>query len=406
MAKELFDDFGEMIEKDDVLDVNTILSATPPDSSPKIEGDDDDTKRDPKDKEVPLDVNRVLQDADIDIDDDEIDSSEDLEDEEEIVDEIDKDPRPDDIDDSPSSDAPFTVIFARDLNGRGLLSSFNEEQFLKDIEEKGEANALRSLFQTEVDLNINEAKKDLEAGYQEYLSLIGSGVQAEEAGGLLELKTYFDGVNSETLEEDEELRKEVMTRYYKATTQMSDSKIKRMIERSTDLGDDVEESKEYLETMKGLIVEEIKQSKAQADEQQRLYQVEQDRQLKLLKEGIDSISEIIPGQKINKQTKDKMYESIIKPTQDKFGNTTNEIWATRAEDPVLFDTRLAYLIQTGYFENKPWDKIKKIKTSKEATELEEYLTKSTYSRKGTPITTSIRDKKTRDIIQDTGSILN
>ena len=94
-------------------------------------------------------------------------------------------------------------------------------------------------------------------------------------------------------------------------------------------------------------------------------------------ENINSLDEVIPGVAINKQTKVQMFESITKAVQDKQGRTTNAIWAKRAEDPMFFDERLAYLFATGFFEKgKPWVKAGQAKTTKEISDLADIDNKS------------------------------
>ena len=403
-------DFSEISELDDTLDVNEIFAEQPAIADPakpveeekKIE--DEPTKK-VEDPSVELDINKVLESSkpadegtkeDIKKDDtDTIDGGA---------------PASKRIDDLSSSDAPFTIIFARDLDKQGLLSSFDEETFTKSIEEKGEATALRELLQSEVNSNIEAAKQDLDVGYQDYLKMIGKGVAPEEAGSLLELKERFGSISVESLEEDDniEKRKTLITDYFRLTTQMSNDKIKKLVDRSVDMGDDVEDSKEYLEALKKLVTSNIKQQEDDALEQTKRNDLVKAQKLEELKDGINAINEIIPGQKVNKQTKQEMYGMLIKPVQDKNGRTTNKIWAKRAEDPMFFDSRIAYLLHTGYFEkDKPWDKIKNIKTSKEASELEDYLSdyKNTSSRSGINLNLEKQDQNLREIIKATGSIL-
>ena len=122
-----------------------------------------------------------------------------------------------------------------------------------------------------------------------------------------------------------------------------------------------------------------------------------------LKENINSLSEIIPGVPINKQTKIQMFEAITKPIQDKQGRTTNALWAKRAEDAMFFDERLAYLYSTGFFDkDKPWTKASQAKVTKEISALEAALEKkkNTGTTSGTStFKTQAQDKTSRDNIE-------
>lgn len=371
--KGVFDqDFSEMVELDTSLDVNDVFSSLPAND----EGEEDATAdvEDPSDKEskkadvdenAALDVNKILESST----DGEGSEGDDLDD---------SDPASDNTNEN-SSEAPFTVIFAKDLMKQGLLSSFDEEEFANKTKELGEAGALRDLIQTEIDLNINTAKEDLDEGFKSYLTLLEGGFSQEDAASLSSLQKQFNSIKPEELEneENEALRKKVLTDYFKLTTQMPDSKIDKVVQRSLDLGEDVEDSKEYLDAIKDMLKKQIV---TQEEENKNNLKISEQKRLKSLddlKETINSISEIIPGQIINKQTKDKMYEAIIKPVEDKQGRKTNALWAKRAEDPMHFDSRLAYLLETGFFEkDKPWNKIKSVKTTKEVSDLEKYLSSS------------------------------
>jgi len=371
--KGVFDqDFSEMVELDTSLDVNDVFSSLPAND----EGEEDATAdvEDPSDKEskkadvdenATLDVNKILESST----DGEGSEGDDLDD---------SDPASDNTNEN-SSEAPFTVIFAKDLMKQGLLSSFDEEEFANKTKELGEAGALRDLIKTEIDLNINTAKEDLDEGFKSYLTLLEGGFSQEDAASLSSLQKQFNSIKPEELEneENEALRKKVLTDYFKLTTQMPDSKIDKVVQRSLDLGEDVEDSKEYLDAIKDMLKKQIV---TQEEENKNNLKISEQKRLKSLddlKETINSISEIIPGQTINKQTKDKMYEAIIKPVEDKQGRKTNALWAKRAEDPMHFDSRLAYLLETGFFEkDKPWNKIKSVKTTKEVSDLEKYLSSS------------------------------
>ena len=410
MGKGAFEQsLDEMVEIDNTLDINEVLASTPalePEPEKKVEESKktEEKKSDKKLEEISLkNINKVLEEQSAELEKE----TQQLEEEVENKKIKKEDKAPADLVDKTnetSSDAPFTVIFAKDLVAQGLLSSFDEEQFIKDSKELGEAEALRNLIKGEINANLTAAKSDLDLGYQEYLSMIGKGVPAESAGSIIELKTRFDSIKPEDLakEENTELRKKVITDYYKLTTSMPDAKINKLVQSSVDLGDDIDDSKEYLATLKSLVSEQIAEEKGEAERQQKLVEEENRRSIESLKENINSISEIIPGMPINKQTKVQMFEVITKSVQDSKGRTTNAIWAKRSEDPMFFDERLAYLYSTGFFEKgKPWNKVANVKTTKEISELEKALQKqrNTSGTVGSPtLRNPEQEKATKDNI--------
>ncbi len=391
----------EMLEADDSLDVNAMLESMPAlETEPGKKPEEVEKKEEKKsDKDVSLkNINKVLEEQSTELEQDKEKVNKKVEETEEIK-----------TDDEASaslvkttetsSDAPFTVIFARDLAAQGLLSSFDEEQFNKDSKSLGEAEALRNLIRSEIESNITAAKADLDVGYQEYLELVGKGVPQETAGSLLDLKSRFDIIKADDLskEENVDLRKKVITDYYKLTTSMPDKKIEKLVQSSVDLGDDVDDSKEYLSKLKEMITEQLNEEKQEAEKQQKLYEEENRRSIDALKENINALDEVIPGIPVNKQTKVQMFEAITKAVQDGKGRTTNAIWAKRAEDPMFFDERLAYLYATGFFDKgKPWTKVSQAKLTKDITELEKALDKkkNTLGLSGTTVLRTPEQEKT------------
>jgi len=309
MAKEIFDqDLGEMLEFDSSLDINSVLDSLPAvEEEPKKSQDTE--KETKKESKLSLDnINEVLEKQTAD-------TKKEEEEKVEVDEKDDKAPASLEQSTDDTSDAPFTVIFARDLVTQGLISSLDEPKLIDEIKSVGEAEALRNLIRSEIDANVDAAKSDLDLGYQEYLRMVGKGVPQETASSLVDLKNKFEGIKLDELtkEENTDLRKQIMVDYFKLTTSMSDSKIDKLVQTSIDLGDDIDDSKEYLNTLKGLIKDQMAEEEEDASRRVKLQEEENRRNLETLKDSINSLDEIIPGVNINKATKNQMYESITKP---------------------------------------------------------------------------------------------
>ena len=159
----------------------------------------------------------------------------------------------------------------------------------------------------------------------------------------------------------------------------------------------ISDFKEYLTTLKSAIKEQIETEEAEAVKARAIKADENKRVLENLKDTINTMEDIIPGLGINKQTKVKMYESLTKEVQDAKGRITNPLWAKRAEDPLFFDSRLAYLLETGFFEKgKPWNKAGQAKVTKEVSTLEKALEgkKNTRTTTGSPVIINLEQDKT------------
>jgi len=417
MAKEVFEeDFATMINGGDDFDINDLFAKNVTDvvdkSEVKLE-EEEDKKTTTSSDEEKLDVNTVLSDLKKEedkkaaIQDKEKTKEEKSEEEEEIEETEKKGPSTKAKNESPSS-TPFTVIFARDLSERDLLSSYDEEKVLKDIKENGEPVALRNLIKDEIGYNVSSIKKTYDEGYQQYIDLIEGGTNMDAAADLMSMKESLSSITEEDLKDENnaDLRRDVLSSLYGMTTDLSDERIKKMIDKSFDVGEDVADAIDAFNELGTLVDEAINNEKEDAVQREAAIKEENQRQLTLLKETVDSLNEVIPGQKINSQTKDKIYKDITEPVKDKQGNVVNRIWAKRTEDPFAFDSKLAYLLETGFFDGGGlWKKIMKTKMTKEATALEDYLSKNTKKSAGI-VDRSVEEKdRLKDIIQSTASIL-
>lgn len=351
-------DFGEMMDVGGGnLNINEI--APPEDSKSGNE-------EPPKPEEDELNLNNILEGEQ-----DQKPSKEDSSSEEEK--ELNNPPAPDDKN---SSTEPFALVFAKHLKERGILSTDIDEEELKEIIEKeGEDGALESVFTAEIKNAKESLSQDLDDYTKEYTQLREMGYSQEDASNIIGSIEEVDNLKEDQLEAEdaEDLRRQVMTQQYKVTTRFTDEKIKKLVQRSFDMGDDIEDSKEALKSLKDVSREQLEDIKNQTAQQEEQAKDNYKKYVESLNKTISDTKEIIPDVPINKQTKDRIKDMITKPTEkDENGNVLNALWAKRHEDPIKFDTTLAYLIHTGAFDGK-WDKITKVATTKATSKLKDYI---------------------------------
>ncbi len=171
-----------------------------------------------------------------------------VEDTEEIIDdeednEEEKKHTPSSKDTEDASDS-FALAFAKFQQEEGVISELNEEEFNKILEEHGEVGALKYLLDLQRESIYEEAKATYsadQAELKEYFELKDSGVDIETARDLAFNKKQLSGITEDKLEEDENLRKTILTQHYKMTTTFNDKKISKLVEQSIQYGDDIEE---------------------------------------------------------------------------------------------------------------------------------------------------------------------
>ena len=278
-------------------------------------------------------------------------------------------------DSSPDIFTSFATLLAE----KGLLSSFNSED---------------TKIESEDDL-ANLVKQEIETNSQNYLKeKIGEeGVEALEKGvSLAEYQQYknnvetLDQVDEEALENNIELSKKIILEDYKAQG-ISEDRATRILNKSIELGDDavLEDARESLVSLKEFQkVQFEKQKEARAQEQVER-QKQQEKIDNDLKNSVYNTEEIIEGVKVNKEIKDRMYNTMTKiVSKDSNGTPENELMKTRRENPIEFDTKLYYLyeITKGF---KDFSKLINTTKSKVTSDFEEVLRKNKrFENSGTP----------------------
>jgi hypothetical protein len=346
-------------------------------------GSSEDTTKKEQNTSEELDLTSILEET---INTEETDESGEEEEEEQTTEDVNKDsngesPAPDsDKSSEKSSDdnVPATLLFARFLSEQGNLTSFNEEDFLKDLEDSDETTALSNLWNKEVEKIREGLLEDYEEDVKNYLDLVDSGVDPEIAKDTASSKKFFDSINKADLQDDdkEELRKDILRHKYRLTTRFDDKKIEKLIERTVSLGEDIEEAEEAVDELKQYYAERIVAEKKQAIAEQEKYKELQKNQLKELKEKIDKVEEVVPGIKLTPKVRQDIFEKITKPVKEINGQPVNSIWAKRFEDPFKFDTIIATLDSMGIFDGK-WDKLLKNTKTKTIDDLKKKLDSNT-----------------------------
>jgi len=285
-----------------------------------------------------------------------------------------------------SSSDPFALVYAKFLLESGSISSFDEEALKAVIDEEGEAKALQHLIKGEIDSAKAGISESLEGFQKEYVELRGLGIAPEDAANLVNSLEDVEAITEESVEEEnnEPLRKNILNAYYKETTQFSDDRIKKLVDRSFELGDDVAETKEALESLKKSRKEYVANVKAKETKAIEDRKLDHQKSLENLRTKVDELTEIIPGQKINKVTKTKIEDMLTKPVKQlENGQVLNGVWAKRAENQLDFDMKLAHFINLGLFDGK-LDILKKNAKTSAIDELEKHIEqKGSYRGSGT-----------------------
>lgn len=184
---------------------------------------------------------------------------------------------------------------------------------------------------------------DLTPVQKEAVIALRNGISLETFVGRKQQEASYEAITSSHLEEDLELRKQLIKQDF-LSKGYSEDKAEKFVQRSLDLGEDLDDAREALEAQKQLVklqterdIENNKQKEAEAA-------AEYAKQVEQLKNTVyNESAEIIPGMKFNKNIADQVYESMTKIVDEVQGQPINKLMRDRMKDPVGFEHKLHYL---------------------------------------------------------------
>lgn len=243
------------------------------------------------------------------------------------------------------------LLLGNALAEEGILSEFDAEGFDKLVEETGSGGkALLQIMNnrlTEVETSIKESYDE---DYKAYLQLKEAGVNADEAFDLTNLNSQLEQIDDDILEESEDTRKNILQMHFKNTTNWSDQRIIKHIEKLVTNGEDIDEAKEALPELQKFTKESIQLKHKEYTETQNKLKIQQEEAAKDIRDTFKSDAEIIKGVKLTKIQSMKAQELLLTPVELEDGNITNSLYAERAKNPLEFDKKLAALYAAGAFE--------------------------------------------------------
>lgn len=374
----LFDDDSGIFEQEETKKPDEVLTQ---DGKEKEEIDDEDVE-----KEVKEVVNFESNDDDLFGNDDAEESEEEKEDKGKAPHSTKKN--------ITNLQSNFISSLSAVYKEEGLIPDFNQEELNKIIEEEGEVAALKYLNDLQREVIAEEMRKNYSEDkneFEEYFKLKDLGIDADLAKELVFDKATFDKITETDLEYDEDLRKKVLFQHYKNTTQFSDAKIKKEIDKTITSGEDLEDAIEALKEVKEQTTLRIEEEKRRVKEYEKQQKEAVVNEKKAFKDMIEKTDEIFKGQKLTKQLKDKIANMVLEPaTKLDNGQYLNAVWAERMKDPKKFDMLLAYHIATGTFYGE-MEVLKKQAKSKAAEDLEKAIKHTSTSIKGNKVTITERD---------------
>ena len=249
------------------------------------------------------------------------------------------------------SNSSSFFLLGNALAEEGILSEFNEEDFGKLVEETGsEGKALLQLMNNRLEQVETSIKESYDEDYKTYLQLKESGVSQDEAFELTTLSSQLEQIDGDILEESEDTRRDILAMHFRNTTNWSDERITKHIDKLVTNGEDIDEAKEALPELQKFTKESIQQKQQEGLKLQEELRKQQEEAAKNIRDSFKADAEIVKGVKLTKAQALKAQELLLTPIELEDGSVINPLYAERAKDPVTFDKKLAALVAAGAFE--------------------------------------------------------
>lgn len=309
-----------------------------------------------------------------------LDEIENLEEEEKKPEEKDKSQhQPSDTSSSPNKN---WVLFAKSLEDAGLISSFTDEDFDKLVEETGSpSEAIIAMANQTIEDTIKGYVSNQNQDYQDFIKMRELGVDLNEYSRISKTAGEFNSIKKEDLEDSVEMQRKVV-REDMMLKGMDKEEIDDLIESLEDTNKLQKKSEASLSNLHKYKEAQMKRLEEEAKVSAKKQQQQYEEHLEAIRKSVEAANEIVPGIKINKQTKDRLYDMITKPvatTQD--GRKVNAITSKMLEDPNKFNLITAELIRLGIYDGK-WDSLIKVTKSRAIEELEKVVNSGTQFKTG------------------------
>jgi len=246
--------------------------------------------------------------------------------------------------------------FIEGLQQAGVLPNFNKANF------DGSLDGVFEAVGNEISLGVKAYKDSLPRTIKDMIENYEENVPLDKLINVKSRQIEIKNVDEDNLRDDTSKQKKIISDFLRLKG-FKETKIDSMVAKYEEIGELFDESKEALTELKEHYTKEEERIRKQAQADKKASEDNAVKVLESIKGTIDKTMEIIPGTLLNKQVKDKIYESMtdIIDYTDR-GVPVNNIIKIRSKDPVKFDIILNYLASFGVFEGK-WDTLKGVFTN-------------------------------------------
>mgnify|MGYP000867176542 FL=1 len=231
-----------------------------------------------------------------------------------------------DQNDDETSSPPLYKSLASHLYDKGILASVDSSK----IENVKTPEDLEALVIEQMKAN---EYKDLTDTQKEALEAFRNGVSVETFKQQKEIELELESITEEAIESDESLRRQIIHQGF-INKGYSEDKALKLTNRSFEVGEDLQDSKDALEDIKLSVKERFTQQQEYEKNLKIQKEEEQKKQRELLENSILKTEEPIKGIKLNEITRKKVLDTMFVPVSKnpKTGEDENALMKAQREE--------------------------------------------------------------------------
>lgn len=234
-----------------------------------------------------------------------------------------------------SPDKLYSSI-ANSLAEDGALSFLSEE----DLQEVKDSETLVAAMRKQVEAMLDDEQKRIKTA-------LDAGMQIPEIqqyeNVIKSLDSITDDVINQETNEGENLRKNLIYQYH-IILGMSQEKAQKMVERAFSGGTDIEDAKEYLDSLREHYKKEYNQLIEEGKRSVQEARKKQEEDMKKAKDTLLKGSNILGDIEVDAKTRQQAFDNWMKPThRTENGTYQSEIQKYIAENPTDFQMKVALL---------------------------------------------------------------
>jgi hypothetical protein len=298
----------------------------------------------------------------------------------------------------------------KELVNEGILTVAEVEKL---DELPGNFDTIKKLLTETIDGKMSEKEASWKGSFtgakKRFLEIEDAFTDADQAIVMAQRLEFFDNLSEDAVKQDVNLQKQLYYEQLKAKN-FSDADAKEAIEDAEAIDKLSEKALKALPELRQTSAKVVEDARAAKEEQTQAQKDAQEKAFQNLLEAVEKKDQFVDGLSLNKVSKDKLKNNIIKPvyTDPKTGQEYNSLMYKQMKNPAEFEMLINYYDTLGLFDItdkgtfKPnISKLKAVAKTSAITELDKVIANEEERGVGrnTSVETSQKTKSALDLLE-------